>query len=133
MKTIVSILLIWFQHVTNIYFTYFYDHDDEDNNASFSLLTVSNVILDCDCNYRLCHTNKKKRAPKITLKMVASLINTSPVTSVTENDIDLSPVLVPASDDDTSTNSHLIQTWNMKFLLKQLWYSITFADHANNC
>ena len=27
--------------------TYFFDHDDEEDNTSFSFLTVSNVILDC--------------------------------------------------------------------------------------
>ena len=45
--------------------TYFFDNDDEDDNASFHLLTVSNVILDCDYNFRIRYTNKKKRVPKI--------------------------------------------------------------------
>ena len=35
--------------------TYFFDHEDEDNNTSFSLLTVSNVILDYDYNSKLCY------------------------------------------------------------------------------
>ena len=113
---------------------YFFDHDDENDNASFSLFTVSNVIIDCDYNYRLCYTNKKKRAPKTTLKVVTLLINTSPVISVTEKDIDPSPVPVQlASDDAASTNSYLIKTWSMKFLLKQLLDSTTFADHTTNC
>ena len=65
--------------------------------------------------------------------MVTLLINTSPVISITENDIDSSPIPVLASDDSASTNSHLIQIWSMKFLLKQLLDSTTYTDHTNNC
>ena len=89
------------------------------------------MILDCDYNCKLCYTNKKKKAP--TIKVVILLINTSPVISITETDIDPSPVPVLASDDSTSTNSHLFQTWSMKFLLKQLLYSTLFTNHTNNC
>ena len=65
--------------------------------------------------------------------MVALLINTSPVTSSTKNDIDISPVPVLASDDSASPTFHLIQNWSMQFLLKQLLDSTTFTDHTNNC
>ena len=63
------------------------------------------------------------------------MINTSPVTSITENVIDPSPVPVPvlASDDSVSTNSHLNQTWIIKFLLKHLLDSTIFANHTNSC
>ena len=97
--------------------TYFFDHDEEEDKAasSFSLLTVSKVILDCDFNLLY---QQKEEGTKTTLKLVAPLIHIFPVTSVTENDIDSSPVLAPASDDDSSinkscnnlTNSHPIQT-----------------------
>ena len=76
--------------------------------------------------------------------MVTLLIHSSPVTSITKNDIDPStvpitktniysfPVPVLASVDAANTNSNLIQTWSMKFLLKQLLDSTTFAEHTNN-
>ena len=110
---------------------YFFDHNDEDNITSFYFLTVSNVILECVSNCKLCYINKKKKAP--TTKMVTLLINTSLVKSITEHNIDPPPVPVLASDDSPSTTSHLIQTWSMKFLLKQLLDSTTFTDHTNNC
>ena len=71
---------------------------------------------------------QEEKGIKITI-----LINTSPVTSITEKDIDPSPVPVLTSDDAAINISHPIQTRSMKFLLKQLLYSTTFADHTNNC
>ena len=41
------------------------------------------------------------------------MINTSPVTLITEHIIELSPVLVLAFNDSASTTSHLIQFWAM--------------------
>ena len=89
------------------------------------------MILDCDYNCKLCYTNNKKKAP--TTKVVALLINTSPVTLITEHIIDHPPIPVFASNDSASTTSHLIQTWSMKFFLKQLLDYTTFTDHMNNC
>ena len=36
------------------------DDDDEDNNTPFSLLTFSNIILDCNYTCKLCYTIKMK-------------------------------------------------------------------------
>ena len=110
--------------------TNFFDHVVEDEIQSFSLLTVSNVILNCVSNCKLFYTNKKKKTPKT--KVVAPLINTSTVTSITKNNIDPSLVPVLASVDSASTTSHLIQPWSMKFLLKQLLDSTTSTDHTIN-
>ena len=64
--------------------------------------------------------------------MVALLIHASPVISITEHNIDPTPVPILASDDSAATTRHLIQTLSMKFLLKQLLSSTTFTDHTNN-
>ena len=42
---------------------YFLDHTNEDGFIFFYLLTVSNVILDCFSNCKLCFINKKKKVP----------------------------------------------------------------------
>ena len=63
--------------------------------------------------------------------MIALLINTHPIALITEQIIDPLPVPVLASNDSASTTSHLIQTWSMKFLMKQLLYSTTFTEHTN--
>ena len=60
--------------------------------------------------------------------MVALLINTFPVTLITEHNIVPPPVPVLTSDDSASTTSHLIQTWNIEFLLKQLLDSTAFTN-----
>ena len=93
-------------------------HDDKDNITPSYLLTVSIVILDCVPNCKLCYINKKKKVP--TTLVIVLLMNTSPVTLITEHIIGPPPVPVLASIDSACTTSHLIQTWSMKFLLKQL-------------
>ena len=67
-----------------------------------------------------------------TVKIITLLINTSQVTSITEHNIN--PCLVPvlASVYSTSTYSHMIQTWSMKFSLKQIFDSSFFTDQTNN-
>ena len=56
-----------------------------------------------------------------------------PISLITEHIIDPLPVPVLASNDSTSITSHLIQTWSMKSLLKQLLDSTIFTDRTNNC
>ena len=66
--------------------TCFFHDDDEDAITSFYLLTVSNVILDCVFNCKFNHINNKKKVPTTTV--VALLISTSLVTSITKHNTD---------------------------------------------